>query len=375
MSRDYDVIVIGAGIVGTAIGYGLAGAGRRVLMLDGADTDFRAAKANFGLVWVQGKGLGDAAYQRLSIQAAHDWPQFANELQTETGIQVVYQRTGGLVFCLGEAELAARAAFVNRWNAQTPELEPLVRMLDGDELRRRFPTMRLGADVFGASHGELDGQVHPLRLLAALQTAYLKRGGLLRSNHTVTAIDALQHGGFEVAAGSFRARGERVVVAAGLGSSVLGPMVGLNVPMRPQRGQLLVTERLQPVLPLANSGIRQTAEGTVMIGTTQEEVGYDLATTTSAAARMARRAVRILPDLASAKIVRQWSCLRIMTPDGSPVIAGSVTHPGAHIVVCHSGVTLASIFAGACARALSSGMLPAHLRYFHHDRFNVQKAA
>jgi glycine/D-amino acid oxidase-like deaminating enzyme len=58
MSQEYDVIVAGAGMAGAAIGYGLAGMNRRVLMLDGADTDFRAAKANFGLVWVKAKGLG-----------------------------------------------------------------------------------------------------------------------------------------------------------------------------------------------------------------------------------------------------------------------------------------------------------------------------
>ena len=56
MQREYDVIVAGAGIVGAAIAYGLAGYDKRVLMLDGADTDYRAAKANFGLVWVHGKG-------------------------------------------------------------------------------------------------------------------------------------------------------------------------------------------------------------------------------------------------------------------------------------------------------------------------------
>jgi glycine/D-amino acid oxidase-like deaminating enzyme len=374
MSHEYDVIVVGAGMVGAAIGYGLAGQNRRLLIIDGADTDFRAAKANFGLIWVQGKGLKDPAYRRLSIMAAQAWPQFAEDLQAESGINLAYERNGGLVFCLGEGEFSARTALVNRWNAQTSDCTPLVHMLDRSELRRRFPSMRLGDEVVGASFGELDGQVNPLRLLAALQTAYLRRGGRLRSGHAVTAIEELRGGGFEVTAGSFRARGERVVVAAGLGSAVLGPMVGLDVPVLPQRGQLLVTERLAPLLPLANSGLRQNIEGTVMIGATNEDVGYDLATTTVAAVRLARRAVRILPDLAKAKVVRQWSCLRVMTPDGSPVFASSVSHPGADIAVCHSGVTLASFHAGAYAKALVCGSLQSTLKSFHHERFNVQEA-
>ncbi|KPB13072.1 NAD(P)/FAD-dependent oxidoreductase [Pseudomonas syringae] len=375
MSQEYDVIVAGAGMAGAAIGYGLAGMNRRVLMLDGADTDFRAAKANFGLVWVQGKGLGHPGYQRLSIQAAQAWPEFAEQLQAESSMTVAYERNGGLNFCLSDDEWSARASELEAWHAQTPEYARSTRMLDRKELQRRFPTMRLGEAVVGASFGELDGQVNPLRLLAALQTAYLRRGGQLRNNHAVTAINALPGGGFEVVAGGFRARAERVVIAAGLGSSVLGPMVGLDVPLRPQRGQLLVTERLAPLLPVPCSGLRQTGEGTVMIGVTNEEVGYDLSTTSHGAVRMVRKAMRILPDIAKAKLVRQWSCLRVMTPDGNPVYANSVQHPGASIALCHSGLTLASFHAGEYAKALAAGVLPADLGIFHYGRFNVQKIA
>ena len=368
---DYDVIVAGAGMVGAAVAYGLAGRKQRVLMLDGADTDFRAAKANFGLVWAHGKGIKHPAYQRLTIQACQNWPEFATRLEEETGMSLNYERKGGLHFCFSEAELSSRAIQLDELHAQTPELAPSTCILDRSELLRRFPSMRLGHEVAGASLGELDGHVNPLRLLAALQTAYLHRGGELLNNHAVSAINKLPGGGFEVVAGDVRARAGRVVIAAGLGSSALGPLVGLDVPLRPLRGQILVTERLAPLLPIPASGLRQTGEGTVMIGVTQEDAGYDLATTSEGAVRMTRRALRILPDLARVKLVRQWSCLRVMTPDGNPVYATSVSHPGADIATCHSGVTLASFHAGAYADALANGALPDTLRVFHHERFNV----
>jgi glycine/D-amino acid oxidase-like deaminating enzyme len=148
-------------------------------------------------------------------------------------------------------------------------------------------------------------------------------------------------------------------------------MVGLDVPLRPQRGQLMVTERLAPLLPLPASGIRQTGEGTVMIGLTQEEVGFDISTTSAAAAQMSRRALQVLPDLAGARLVRQWSCLRIMTPDGCPVYAESADYPGAWIALCHSGVTLASFHAGPLANCLRSARLDSRLNFFHHERFDV----
>ncbi|AHV94203.1 FAD dependent oxidoreductase family protein [Bordetella holmesii 30539] len=373
--EELDVIVAGAGMVGAAIAYGLAGLGQRVLLIDGADTDYRAAKANFGLVWLQGKGLNHPHYQRLSYRSVRQWPAFARELQEESGVDLHYERRGGLHFCLGEAELEARAARMQAWLRQAPEVGECVSILPRDALLRRYPGLALGPEVSGASVGELDGHANPLRLLAALQSGFQRRGGQLWGNSPVHGIRALSGGGFEVEAGTRRARAARLVIAAGLGSIRLGPMVGLDVPLRPQRGQILVTERLAPILPVPANGIRQTGEGTVMVGLTQEEVGFDLSTTTDAAVRMSRNALRVLPALAQARLVRQWSCLRVMTPDGCPVYASSQHFPGAYIALCHSGVTLAAVHAGEYARSLAAGAPPSFLDVFHHERFNVQKVA
>jgi glycine/D-amino acid oxidase-like deaminating enzyme len=81
-----DTIVIGAGAVGSAIAYGLAGRSSRIVALDGGDGDLRAACANFGLVWVQGKGPHLPPYQTLSRRSADLWPEFARELSDTTGI-------------------------------------------------------------------------------------------------------------------------------------------------------------------------------------------------------------------------------------------------------------------------------------------------
>jgi glycine/D-amino acid oxidase-like deaminating enzyme len=375
MSQEFDVIVVGAGMVGAAVGYGLIRKGRRVLMLDGEDTDFRAAKANFGLVWAHGKGQGQPQYQRLSLDAVKDWPLFAAQLEAESGMPIAYEQKGGLHFCLSEKEFSDRAARISAWHAQLPDSPVSTRMINRDELERLLPNARLGIDVVGASLGWLDGHVNPLRLLAAMHAAFLRRGGTLRTGQAVTSIKPLTGGGFEVVAGARAARGEKVLVSAGLGSAALGPLVGLDVPIRPQRGQLLVTERLAPLLPVPASGLRQTGEGTVMIGVTQEEVGFDFHTTSDAAVRMARKAVKILPDLAKARLVRQWSCLRIMTPDGAPVYASSKVYPGADIAICHSGVTLASFHAGAYAHALAQSTSSDTLDTFHYARFDLQKVA
>lgn len=374
-TRSYDVIVAGAGVVGSAVAYGLVRHGLRVLVLDGADGDLRAAKANFGLVWVQGKGFGQPAYQQLSRRSAALWPAFVRDLTADSGIELDYRAQGGIHFCVGQAQWEQRAAKLARMTEELPGEDSCTEMLDRGRLQRLFPKVRFGPEVSGASYGRLDGDVNPLRLLAALQRSLQVRGARLRTNSPVSRIEPLTGGGFAVHVGNQRFEADRVVVAAGLGSSALGPMVGLDVPLRPQRGQLLVTERLAPVLPLPASGLRQTAEGTVMIGVTQENVGFDLNTTTAAAAHMSRQAAHIWPALRQAQLVRHWSCLRVMTPDGYPVYAESTAYPGAWIALCHSGITLAAFHAGPLAAAFAQARIPDELQIFHHGRFNVPQTA
>jgi glycine/D-amino acid oxidase-like deaminating enzyme len=138
---------------------------------------------------------------------------------------------------------------------------------------------------------------------------------------------------------------------------------------------MLITERLEPFLPLPLHGESQTRQGTVSIGTTNEEVGFDASTTSEAGAALSAMVIRWMPALSEVKLVRQWAGLRILTPDGFSVYAESQSHPGAFVAVCHSGVTLAAAHAALLADAIATGRLPPSLDDFHHRRFDVPKAA
>lgn len=363
-------------MVGAAIAYGLAKRELRVLVLDGGDRDFRAASANFGLVWVQDKGIDMPAYQRLTRDSADLWPNFCAELTDATGIDLQYERNGGLTICLGEAEFEQQRALLLRLHSQLGASEPDFEMLDRDALAKLLPGVRLGSEVTGASFGRRDGHANPLHLLNALHTGILRSGGLLRGGSTVSSVQPDGSGSFVIAFGAERASAARVVIAAGLGSKSLAAQVGLDIPIRPQRGQILVTERLEPFLPLPMSGLRQTREGTVMIGATHEEVGFDASTSGAAAAALSADAIRRIPPLSEATLIRQWAALRILTPDSYPVYAESQSHPGAFVAVCHSAVTLAAAHAARLAGAIAAGGgLPASLAVFHQRRFDVPKAA
>src|SRR2546428_4021402 len=147
--RHFDAIVIGGGLVGTAIGYGLARAGLKVALIDEGDVAYRASRGNFGLVWVQTKGLGAPHYQRWTRLSAEEWPGLAAELGEQTGIAVGHERNGGLQLCLGEEELAKRHAMMEQMRAEAGNFGFEYRMLDHAQLADLLP--RLRPSVFRAS--------------------------------------------------------------------------------------------------------------------------------------------------------------------------------------------------------------------------------
>jgi glycine/D-amino acid oxidase-like deaminating enzyme len=363
----FDVAVVGGGMVGTAIGYGCAMRGARVAVLDEGDVALRASRGNFGLVWGQSKGDGMPAYGGWTRRSIALWPELSERVSGLAGRDVQYRQAGGLTFCLSEDEFTARTDFVRRRHNQG---HGTVRMVDRRELAELMPGCPLGPRVIGASYDPTDGHVDPLTLLRGLHAGLRQCGGRHLPGAPVVEIDKV--GGFyrvERADGT-EVLATRIVVAAGVATTRVAAMVGLNVPVRPVRGQNIVTERLAPILPMPASAIRQTGDGTVQIGVTSEDDGVlETPTTTAALSRMAARAIEVLPPLAQARMVRSWAALRPMTPDGFPAYAESATHPGCFVAVCHSGVTLAAVHAGPLAEAVLTGVLPEFANELHPSRF------
>src|SRR5712691_2396387 len=116
--RRFDAIVIGGGLVGTAIGYGLARAGLGVALIDEGDIAYRASRGNFGLVWVQTKGLGAPHYQRWTRRSAEEWKLLAAELGESTGVDVGLEQKGGVQLCLSDDELVRRRAVMEQMRAE-----------------------------------------------------------------------------------------------------------------------------------------------------------------------------------------------------------------------------------------------------------------
>lgn len=370
--KAFDAIVVGGGLVGAAIAHGLRGEGLDTALLDEGDIAFRASRGNFGLVWVQSKGLGAPWYQQWTRGSAGAWPALAADLAARTGIDTALQQPGGVHLCLGEQEFADRAARMARMQAEAGNHGYDYRMIRRGELDDMLPG--LGPSVVGASWTPYDGHASPLALLQALHRAFTEAGGAYVPNARVTGGSAAPNA-FRVDTAAGAVAAPRIVLAAGLGNADLAPLFGLSTPVRPQRGQILVTERARTILPIPTTTIRQTGEGTIMLGDSMEEVGFDTRQSPPVMAQIARRAALCFPWIADLNIIRAWSALRVMAPDGLPIYDQSDRFPGAFTANCHSGVTLAGAHARLLAPMIARGALDPVLAPFTAKRFDVQTAA
>ncbi|CAN7569758.1 NAD(P)/FAD-dependent oxidoreductase [Pseudomonas brassicacearum] len=363
-----DVIVVGGGLVGMSIAFGLALLGRQVSVLDEGDDAIRAARGNFGLLWVQGKGYRMSPYAQWTRESVALWPRFAAALQADTGIDVHLRQQGGFQLCLSDVEMAEESHRLG-WLRDAFAGDYPFELLDATQLRARLPG--IGPDVVGGCFSPMDGHVNPLKLLRSLYAACQARGVKLINGHHVEAIDTGTRG-FELRAGEQRWAARQVVLAAGLGNRTLGARVGLDVPVQPNRGQILVTERLEPFLQYPTTYVRQTDEGTLQLGDSHESTGFDDGTGSQVMAAIARRAVQCFPRLGQVRLVRAWGALRVMSADGFPIYEMPQGCPGLSIVSCHSGVTLAAAHALRLAPWIAGEFDDPAVKPFGLHRFNLQ---
>jgi len=372
MDREYEIAIVGGGVVGAAIGYGLAKIGCRTIIVDGSDDALRASRTNFGLIWVQGKGDEFPEYHRITRRSAELWPAFATELKELTTINVEYRRNGGLLFCVSDAQAAEEKAIGEKMAAVHSDYQ--FEMLERSRLERMLPDIRLGPKVGSASFSHMDGDVNPLLVLRALLDGFVRLGGKLVTGVHVNTIEPAP-GGFRLRADSLMLEADRIVVAAGNDSMTFAKDLDLPLQLIPEKGQLLITERVAPIFPYAASGIRQTMTGTFQLGVTNERIGRSTDVTSAGARHIANRAINVMPDIGALRVIRQWAGLRVLTPDGVPVYDRSRRYSGIHVVACHSGVTLAALHAGPFAEWLAAGGDASSYTAFRGNRFETGIAA
>lgn len=365
-----DVIVIGGGIIGASVAAGLAGQKISVAMLDEGDIALRASVGNAGLVWFHSKGLGMQRYVDWSLQATQEWPDYAKWLEEKTGANLGYHKPGGLFICRGDAEFEQRIQLIEKFKKQSPTGEYDCELIDRRAVESFLPKMKLGPTVTGGTYSPHEGHVDPLALLSALHQAFIMDGGQYHPNSEALTIGR-EGGTFFVKTTNGVFRAPKLVICAGQATPRLAIQLGITIPIRPQRGQVMVTERVAPILPMPTNGIRQSDQGSFILGFTNEEVGYNTGVTVEGLQFVAKRTVEIFPDLARLRIVRTWGALRPLAPDGFPMYQESEDNPGGFVIASFSGVSLSPLHYNQLSQWVSQGIRPEGIEIFSPRRFDV----
>ena len=368
MRTEADFAIIGGGIVGLSVAHGLLKQGCSVICIDGSDTDFRASRGNFGLVWVQGKGIRTPFYAAWTQNAARIYPDFVSELSQETGVQINYNQAGGYEYFTDPQTLSQRMDEYKQLKKALNDDYPY-EFLSSSQIRAAEPM--IGGETIGASFYPYDGHLNPLQLLKALASYCQKKGLSHYLGEELKTADK-KEGVFRIVTKKgLTISANKVVISAGLGAKKIGPLFGFLGLVSPQRGQILVTEKISPILNRPSVTIRQVDEGAIQIGDSQEQAGFNDNETQAQMSRIARNAIKVMPKLAQLRLVRAWGSLRVMSPDGLPIYHQSHTMPGAFLITCHSGITLAATHSTNLSLWLTGHKNAPELSRFSEDRFHA----
>ncbi len=340
------VAIIGGGLVGTSVAYHLLQHGFSVSIVDREDAG-QATAAAAGILPPLDHFIGVSAVLPLLQAARNFYPELARELREQGEHDIGYDVVGALEVATSKegVEQLSRvaAACEQRRDAGFAHIGDVTR-LDGAGARELFPL--LGPGVLGAIHCSGAARIDGRRLLAALRALVLRLGGeLRRGSAALWNVDGQTCG---VKVDSERLSVDAVVVAAGAWSrSVVAPL-GLEISVRPQRGQLVHLELpgvdtggWPIVLGHATNYLLGFPQSRIVAGATREdEVGYDCRPTAGGIHAVLGSALRLAPGLARATLSEARVGFRPVSADRKPILGASVQYRNLFFATGHAGYGL-----------------------------------
>jgi glycine oxidase len=382
--KDPDLLIVGGGLIGMAIGWELARAGSSVTVVERDGTEERPTGASWAaagmLAPAAETGFQEEPQLALGRASLALYPEWVAAVEAAAGVSVDYRAEGTLILALDQDD----AAWLDRVERTQAALGLAPRRLRGGEAREMEPhlTPNVTAAIFAAE----DHQVDNRRLWSALRTAFSAAGGTLRQGWEATRIarkgdsvagvwtrQAGETSGEEVFLGA-----ERVLVCAGAWTKHLlaaGLPASVVPPIRPVKGQILSLEMsrfltFEYVVRTRRVYMAPKSDGRLVVGATSEERGFDRRLTAGAVMELLRDAWETAPGIYDLPILESWTGLRPAARDNAPVL-GATPIDGLFLATGHyrNGVLLTPITARTMRDLLVDGVESELIRPFGVGRF------
>jgi glycine oxidase len=368
-----DILIVGGGVIGLSLAYELAGQGAKVRLLDRGPLGREASWAGAGILPPAGARRGREPYSELFRISNELFPIWSARLHEETGVDNGFRRCGGIYLATndeGKHELACAAA---EWRERGIRAAPL----DADALADREPAMATGKareQLRAAWWLPEESQVRNPRHLKALALACARRGVEISSGVAVEGFDVVAGRAARVITteGSIAAR--QVCITSGPWSRGLASLLRCELPVRPIRGQMVLLTSPRPLLrSIVNSGkeyLVPRPDGRILVGSTEEDAGFDKRTTAQAIARLLDLAAWLAPPLADLSIEQCWAGLRPASHDQLPYLGRVPGCENAYVATGHfrNGLQLSPATAVVMSRLMTGADPGVDLAPFRIDR-------
>ncbi|MDR3163974.1 MAG: FAD-binding oxidoreductase [Synergistaceae bacterium] len=386
--ESYDAIVIGGGIIGTATAYYLSKLKAKTLLLEADSLGCGSSGACDGFVIMQSKAPGP--HLKMALASEELYRTLGDELDWD----IEYENCGGMIVIETPREFAAMKTFMEKQREAGLDVE----LIDGETARKLEPA--LAPHIIGATVSKRDGQINPMRLVNGYTRAALRMNMEIKRHHkTVGFITGGEKvTGVKTNKGDFFA--DKVICCTGVSAPELMKTIGIELPVRPRRGQLIAAEPVERIIKrvmlcaryiaakyhpelLENSrdesirlgvgmALEQCRNGGLLIGATREFVGFNRNTTYDGIRSVANHAARMVPALKQIRAVRVFAGLRPYTPDGKAFMGTVPGYEGLYVAAGHEGdgIAYSPITGKIMAELMMTGNTSVDLEPFSLSRFH-----
>ncbi len=315
MKNTMDVLIIGGGVVGLNCAWRLAQKGAYVTLVERRECGGGSSNAALGALWPS-DATKHNPLQTLQRQSLWKFEAFAEEVREDSGVDILFQRSGRLENILSEKHFAHSQQEMLAANEEWPQFgdgSPTFQIIDTQTAHELEPLTQFGE--YGAIQCQATAQLSTERMVQALKRAARNTGVIIREHEELYKIKVKKRKVVSIRTNQNSYHPEIVLICAGAWSSILHPFLKQYAPVMPLKGQALLLELSKPILQrvVKNDSIYliQRENNQVILGATTElDAGYDEEITDAAREQLLQQAAQFVPAVREAKVLQQWAGLR-----------------------------------------------------------------